>query len=559
MIVVAEKPSVARAIMRAVRPEAEVVALSGHLLELDFHEKYANWENNDPAELFHAGTRWIIRDEKAYGSLLRALKSSGDPIIFATDNDHEGELIAYEAMLIARETLSKLNYMRMRFNTVADNELREAWRNLEPDLNWGWIEKALFRHKFDLIVGAAYTRLLTLTARKNGAAVKLVSYGSCQTPTLWFVYERDMEIRNFKPEVYYVVWAVLDDRGTRVKVSTSPIRDRSEAEKLYRIAKNAKNALVKEYILKVEEEQKPLPTDTDTMLQELTKILGVSGNRIMASAEDLYAEGFISYPRTETNMWVRVNHREILKMLAETPLSEFTALQDLNPLEGRKNDGAHPPIHPIKPYLANDWKGKIWEYIARRYLANVVGRNALFERWKLSVELDGVLMEASGKYFIHEGFYEVFPYFRPRDLHWIPELRKGQTLPVIEVQLDEKKTKPPPHLTESELLRLMERNGIGTDATRHLFPSLIVDRGYAFKKRKSFVITSHGEALINLLMAVDKRLVTPETRRFAERMMAEVEARRISLDEALSQSLKVYEMLYAKLREHVEKIWHRPE
>ncbi|MEM2093290.1 MAG: DNA topoisomerase [Candidatus Bathyarchaeia archaeon] len=559
MIVVAEKPSVARAIMRAVRPEAEVVALSGHLLELDFPEKYANWGNIDPAELFQARTRWIIRDKKAYGSLLRALKSSGDPIIFATDNDHEGELIAYEAMLIARETLSKLNYMRMRFNTVADNELREAWRNLEPDLNWGWVEKALFRHKFDLIVGAAYTRLLTLTARKNGVAVKLVSYGSCQTPTLWFVYERDMEIRNFKPEVYYVVWAVLDDRGTRVKVSTSPIRDRSEAEKLYKIAKNAKNALVKEYILKAEEEQKPLPTDTDTMLQELTKILGVSGNRIMASAEDLYAEGFISYPRTETNMWVRVNHREILKMLAETPLSKFTALQDLNPIEGRKNDGAHPPIHPIKPYLANDWKGKIWEYIARRYLANVAGRNALFERWKLSVELDGVPMEASGKYFIHEGFYEVFPYFRPKDLHWIPELRKGQMLPVIEVQLDEKKTKPPPHLTESELLRLMERNGIGTDATRHLFPSLIVERGYAFKRRKSFVMTSHGEALINLLMAVDKRLVTPETRRFAERMMAEVEARRISLDEALSQSLKVYEMLYAKLREHVEKTWPRPE
>lgn len=558
MIVVAEKPSVARAIMRVVRPDAEVIALSGHLLELDFHEKYSNWRSIDPAELFHAETRWIIRDKKAYNSLLKALRASGDPIIFATDNDHEGELIAYEAMLAAKKVLSKPNYMRMRFNTVAEKELRKAWSSLESDLNWGWVEKALFRHKFDLIIGAAYTRLLTLTARKNGFAVKLVSYGSCQTPTLWFVYARDMEIRNFKPEIYYVIWAVLDDRGTKVKVSTVPIRDRNEAEKLYRIAKDAKNALVKEYTLKVEEEQKPLPTDTDTMLQELTKILAVSGNRIMASAEDLYAEGFISYPRTETNMWIRVNHQEILEMLSGTPLSKFIVPQELNAVDGRKNDGAHPPIHPIKPYLAGDLKGKIWEYIARRYLANVMGQNAVFERWKLSVELDGVPMEASSKYFIHEGFYEVFPYFRPKDLLWIPELKKGQTLPVLEVQIDEKKTKPPPHLTESELLRLMEKNGIGTDATRHIFPSLIVERGYAFKKRKSFVITSHGEALINLLKSVDERLVTPETRRFVERMMVEVEARRISLEEALSKSLKVYEALYTELSEHVQKAWPKP-
>lgn len=557
MIVVAEKPSVARAIMRAVRPDAEVVALSGHVLELDFHEEYSSWRSTDPAELFRAGTRWIIRNEKAYISLLKALRSSGSPIIFATDNDHEGELIAYEVMLLAEEALSKPNYMRMRFNTVAENELRKSWRNLESDLNWGWVEKALFRHKFDLIVGAAYTRLLTLTARKNGIAVKLVSYGSCQTPTLWFVYERDMEIRNFKPETYYVIWAVLDDRGTEVKVSTGPIRNRSEAEKIYRTAKDAKNALVKEYILKVEEEQRPLPTDTDTMLQELTKVLAVSGNRIMASAEDLYAEGFISYPRTETNMWVRVNHREILEMLRGTPLSKFIVFQDLNPADGKKNDGAHPPIHPIKPYLAGELRGKIWEYIARRYLANVVGRNAIFERWKLSVELNGVPMEASSRYFIHEGFYEVFPYFRPKDLLWIPELRKGQVLPVLNVQIDEKNTKPPPHLTESELLRLMERNCIGTDATRHIFPSLIVERGYALKRRKIFITTSHGEVLINLLKSVDKRLVTPETRRFVERMMAEVEARRISLDEALDRSLKVYETLYAELRDHVERAWPR--
>jgi DNA topoisomerase IA len=547
MLVVTEKPSVARAIERAIKPEAKIVSLSGHMLNLDFPEKYSNWWSTDPKDLFHAETKWIIADRRAYEALTGALKSAGDPIVLATDNDHEGELIAYEALLTAQDVLGKPRYMRMRFNTVSESELKDAWSRFEPDLNWGWVRKALFRQKFDLIVGAAYTRLLTISARRAGQNVKLISYGSCQTPTLWFVYERDTAIRNFKPETYYVVWALLDDKGVKVKVSTETIKDKAKAKVIYETIRGSKDAIVREYALKVEEEQKPLPTDTDTMLQELTRILGLSSSKIMSAAEDLYANGYISYPRTETNVWVRVNHKEILNMLSRTPFSRFIHYEDFSPIDGKKNDGAHPPIHPVKPYLGKDSSGRIWEYIARRYLANTVGRNAVFERWKLSVDVNGVKMDAAGKYIIEEGFYDVFPYFKPKDLQWIPELRNGQILPILEVGLSERKTKPPPHLTESELLRLMERHGIGTDATRHTFPTLIVNRGYAVKKRRSFLLTSQGEALIKMLKGVDERLVTPETRRYVEQMMVEVESGRLSLEEALNQSVKIYEQLYDEL------------
>jgi DNA topoisomerase IA len=547
MLVVTEKPSVARAIEKAIKPKAEVIALSGHMLNLDFPEKYSNWWNTNPKDLFHVETKWIIADRRAYESLTGALKSAGDPIVLATDNDHEGELIAYEALLTAQNILGKPRYMRMRFNTVSESELKDAWSRFEPDLNWGWVRKALFRQKFDLTVGAAYTRLLTISARRAGQNVKLISYGSCQTPTLWFVYERDTAIRNFKPETYYVVWALLDNKGVKVKVSTETIRDKAKAKVIYEAAREAKNAVVKEHTLKVEEEQKPLPTDTDTMLQELTRILGLSSNKIMSAAEDLYANGYISYPRTETNMWVRVNHKEVLNVLSRTPFSRFIHYEDFSPIDGKKNDGAHPPIHPVKPYLGKNFSGRIWEYIARRYLANTVGRNAVFERWKLSVDVNGVEMDAVGKYFIEEGFYDVFPYFKPKDLQWIPELKNGQILPILEVGLSERKTKPPSHLTESELLRLMEKHGIGTDATRHTFPALIVNRGYAVKKRRSFLLTSQGEALIKMLRSVDERLVTPETRRYVEQMMIEVESGHLSLEEALNQSIKIYEQLYEEL------------
>jgi len=913
MLIVVEKPSVARTIQSSIKPSPPVIALRGHILELDFPERYSKWKSVDPRELFRAPTEWIIRDSEAYRNLTNALKGAG-MLVLATDNDPEGELIAYETLLVAKKVLGYTpRYGRMRFNAATPSELRRAWETIEPDLKWNWVWKALLRHKFDLITGAAYTRLLTLSRRlssgdnlvswgscikgdtiipgdykpisemdvgdhciglilsdnrvikkfireyngqlirikalgllpieltpehpvltaaspknfgsednpllfwkpaallkpkdkcKNGdylvlprikgtinineislsefvdeeggfsqalhldkdvlwllgayiangiflgdriqinidlrdpkiidriidaikrlncssfiierqetstpkistniysqillkalakwfgerddqkripdfillhedldlikaflegyeegsnlraqydidakksayattrskilalqlqllyarigyflqvyaksdddksdsnvtyvmtllepnsknaefyvlneyilvpiIEVESVSYSglvynletsdntylvsnavvhNCQIPTLWFVYQREMEIRDFRPEKYYVISALLDAYGAKIKVASDPIRDTSIAQQFYNAAKSARYALVKDFQLKDEIEHKPLPTETDVMLQELSKIMGLSATKIMALAEALYGEGYISYPRTETNMWLTVDHKSILRMLSSTPIGRNIDMSLFNPRDGRKNDGAHPPIYPTAYYPSLDAKGKIWEYISRRYLANVIGRDAILKRWKLYVTLGNLQMDATGRYFIDEGFYQIFPYFRPRDLTYIPQLRVGEKLPVIRVNLEERETKPPPRLTESELLKLLEKNSIGTDATRADYPQIIVERGYVEKRRKSFYISSLGENLINLLKDVDERLVTPDTRRYVEHLMAEVEAGRISMEKALEEALKIYEELFDKVSTKL-KVWKNNE
>jgi DNA topoisomerase-1 len=431
----------------------------------------------------------------------------------------------------------------MRFNAATPEELRNAWNRLEPDLNWRWVWKALFRHRFDLATGAAYTRLLTLSGRLN-ADRRLVSWGSCQAPTLWFVYEREVAIRNFKPENYWVISAVVDAKGVKAKVSTAPLRDEALARQLYTIASAAEQANVAAFKLEDEVARKPLPTDTDAMLQELSRILGISAVKVMAVAERLYGDGAISYPRTETNMWVGVDHKRVLAVLAKTPLASFVNYGNFNPRSGKRNDEAHPPIHPTSHFTGGGVEGKVWEYVARRYLANVVGRDAQLKKWRLGVELNGIPMEASNKYFVDRGFYAVFPYFEPRDTLQIPQLRAGEALPVLEVKLDEKQTKPPQRLTEAELLKLLKKHGIGTDATRADYPHLIVERGYAWKKGKAFYLTDLGEKLMNLLKDADARLVTPETRRYVEELMTEIERGRRNVDDALKESLSVYQDLY---------------
>ncbi|MEM2341567.1 MAG: DNA topoisomerase [Candidatus Bathyarchaeia archaeon] len=892
MLVIAEKASVARTIRSAIKPSPSVIALRGHILELDFPERYSKWRSVNPRDLFKAPIEWIVRDSEAYRDLANALKRS-EMLILATDNDPEGELIAYEALLVAERVLGKIPmYARMRFNAATPNELRQAWENFELDLKWNWVWKALFRHKFDLITGAAYTRLLTLSRSLN-TSDNVISWGSCvkgdtiipgdykpileinvgdrcigfifsdnrvikkfvreysgqlirikglgllpieltpehpvliasisnrplrgncipdltwksaefitsedsylfiprvkgtievkeislekftneenktvlhlnrdiawllgayiaggysssnyirvrinanierslsrlikvirmlkvssfniqrhkdpiidvliysemlskaltawcgdkaenkripefillhkdlgiiraflegykagsenrakhnhkenfniymttkskvlamqlqllyarlgcflhiyarhdngennrvtyimrinprlknarfhvldgyiltpiinvrkitysglvynletsdntylvsnivvhncQMPTLWFIYQREMEIRNFKPEKYYVISAILNVHGAKIKVSSNPIKNLSEAQRNYAAAKNAKYAILIDFQVKDETEHKPLPTDTDTMLQELSKIMGLSATKIMALAETLYGDGYISYPRTETNMWLSVDHKSILNMLSSTPLGRYINVFSFNPRDGRKNDGAHPPIYPAAYYPALDVKGEIWEYISRRYLANTIGRDALLRRWKINVKLNDVQMNSTGRYFLDEGFYQIFPYFKPKDLTYIPNLSAGEKLPVIKVNLEERETKPPPRLTESELLKLLEKHSIGTDATRADYPQIIVDRGYAEKRRKTFYISSLGETLINLLKDVDERLVTPDTRRYVEQLMADVEMGRISIERALEEALKIYEILFDKV------------
>ncbi|MEM3647484.1 MAG: DNA topoisomerase, partial [Thermofilum sp.] len=215
-IVVAEKPSVARIIRSTLKLPS--VALRGHFLEIDFPREYNRWRRVDPKELFRAPVVWVVRDKGTYRSVLSSVKGV-DAIVIATDNDSEGELIGYEVFLTAKKVLKRSPVIkRLRFNAATPEELMKAWRKLESGLRWGWVWKALFRHRFDLVTGAAFTRLLTLSG-KVGNDGGLISFGSCQTPTLWFVYRREMEIRNFKPEKYWVISAVTDAHGVKVKVS----------------------------------------------------------------------------------------------------------------------------------------------------------------------------------------------------------------------------------------------------------------------------------------------------------------------------------------------------
>jgi len=557
-IIVAEKPSVGRMIERLRISSALVLSVRGHVLDVDFPEGY-DWRDVPPSKLFDVKElRLIVRDKKTYYSLKRAFSENKlATLVIATDNDPEGELIGWEIAYIYQQTVKEYAkpFYRMRFNSTDYTELRRAWDNKEPGLNMRWVEKAAFRRDFDLITGAAFTRLLTLSTRRAGADVRILSWGSCQSPTLYFVVQREKEILDFKPRKFWRIAALLETKdGEKFWAYSDKFDVKEKAEMTYASIKYERTAIVYKYEEEPERIPKPLPTRTDELLRDVSRFFGIPASKALDIAEELYGQGYISYPRTDTNIYRKdfdfIRYAEAAARGLGLDPKRF---RNPYPRQGKHDDGAHTPIYPLKPYRGEGNARKIWEHVARRFLANAFYDDAEKVKQATVISLKKTLLYASGSKISKEGFFEILPYMKPSEKP-LPKMISGQNLRVVKIKLKEEKTKPPSRLTEAELLEILERWNIGTDATRATYPDLITSRGYALRKRKTFYPTPLGIKLIEALAKIDESLVSPETRKRVEEMMMKIERGEISMENAKRAMLSLYKKLFSRLEEKIDEV-----
>jgi len=550
-IVVAEKYSVAHAIDEALRHNGvrnvRVTWVRGHVMDIDLPKEFRVWRLHDIVDILNIrefASR--IVDWESYSRLRESLRDSSR-LVIATDNDHEGELIGYEILMLYRRSGNDSKYYRMRFNSIDRDDLIHAWNNLQSGLNWRWVYKAMFRHRFDLLTGAAYTRLLTLANRGNMASKtqsdknynKIISWGSCQTPTLYFIVKREREILSFKSKHYWYIEAELEYDGIRFIATSKHIHSKEEADMLYSSVKSD-HAVVSDYVESRKVMHRPLPIRTDDALRDLVRITSMNASKIMQIMEDLYSKAYISYPRTDTNKYSSTF--EFSKPMKEAcdglGIGHMTNAPE--PRNGNMDDGAHPPIYPVKAYRGSGMARSVWEYIARRFLSNAYLDDALLLEQSSRLNINNVEFHAHGSRILEYGYLSLFNYFMPRE-SLLPMMNIGDKAKVLSIRLVRAKTKPPSRLGEAELLDMMERHGIGTDATRADFPTLIVKRGYAVKYSNRFKPTSMGMALIDVLESIDARLVTADTRRLVEETMKSIEDGSIKdYNIALDDTLRIY-------------------
>jgi DNA topoisomerase III len=346
------------------------------------------------------------------------------------------------------------------------------------------------RTELDLRIGFAFTRFLTNNLRPLGGqlAELMLSYGSCQFPTLGFVVDRYFRVQNFVPEPFWTIKITHTHQGIKVNFSWARHRlfDRMSVTILYERCLAARVAKVTKVQEKPTRKWKPLPLTTVELQKAATRLLRMSGQQAMAIAETLYNKGFISYPRTETDRFDRGMNLLTLvqKQSTDNRWGDFARnLVDgrfQQPREGRHDDKAHPPIHPIahaNPGALNADEARLYEYVVRRFLA-CCSEDAKGLATNITIAYGDEFFNANGVIVLERNYLDVFIYENWSNTAELPKLSVGETFEPTEAMMTQGETSKPNYLTEADLIALMDANGIGTDATMAEHIQKIQDREY---------------------------------------------------------------------------------
>lgn len=284
----------------------------------------------------------------------------------------------------------------------------------------------------------------------------------------------------------------------------------------------------------------------------------------MHVAESLYNRGLLSYPRTETDSFPDgFDFRSLITLQANgQPWSDYAqGLLDgrfVTPKKGKNNDHAHSPIHPTNAALDLQGHEKaIYELVTRHFLATC-SADAKGAETVVDMELGGERFTCKGLQILEKNYLDVYVYERWSDKN-IPVFAEGEQLTPDAVEMKQGITTPPNLLTEADLIKLMDQNGIGTDATIAQHIQTIQDRCYAQKQGIYFSPTNLGTALLEAYVTIGHELGKPAGRAATEAAMKAIERGAKTKDEVVQATLNEYRAILESAMENgdvMEQVGH---
>jgi DNA topoisomerase-1 len=521
--------------------EEMAIGLKGHVLGPAFPEGYSNWQKTDLHDLIDADLIKEATDKNVVKAIKKMAKDA-DELVIATDFDREGELIGLEALeemldanpsLGTREDTAKgtLKILRARYSATTKEELLRAFDNLDY-LSYPLANAGAARQDIDLLWGATLTRAVSLSTRRFGS--NFLSVGRVQSPTLGLIVEREMERRAHVAKPFWELFAKFDhpDGTFQTHHTVDKFWEKAEAEKA--LAGTVGPGVVKAVTARKNTRKPPTPLNTTAFTTDASSRLGITPASAMRIAEDLYMDGFISYPRTDNTVYPSsLPTRELIRSL--TKIKEFSAASGLNDVadlratRGKKETTDHPPIYPtqaIQPGALEGPKKRVYELVVRRFLATY-SPPMITESTRADIEAGSETYFVRGSVVVDPGFAAIYTYARSADEE-IPALQEGQSLQlaaVPEFRPEEdpdanpwivgKETQPPSRISQGKLIELMEERGLGTKATRADIIQKLFDRGYVYGNPP--IPTETGIALFEAFKKYVPRMASPE-------MTADIEA-----------------------------------
>jgi DNA topoisomerase-1 len=495
-----------------------------------------NFENKDAAYT------------KRYFDLLKKLSKRANEFIIATDYDVEGEVIGWNVL---RFLANKQDAKRMKFSSLTKDELLFSFEHLSQHLNWGQALAGESRHYIDWFYGINLSRGLMKALSKTGK-FRILSIGRVQGPALSLVVEKELEIKKFKPEPFWQIFLQIQDlnkKKAEVKYHQDVFKE-AELTKFKHL--KGKKAQAKTEI-KDDEIFPPLPFDLTTLQTEAYAFCGLSPTQSLQTAQKLYLEGLISYPRTSSQEYPEaIGYEKILKSLSKyTQLTKYAV--NKKPTKGKKTDPAHPAIYPtgeIKKDLEGAEK-KLYELILKRFIS-CFAESAKVETKKLEVEIDGLKFSASGLQIKDKGWMNVYP---SRTKEEKLETINGQ-VDIKELRIEEKQTQPPRRFTQASLIKELEKRNLGTKSTRASIIETLISRGYV--KGQSIEATSLGIKMIDTLKKYSPIIIDENLTKEMEEEMEEMQTSQKDLEKKehkiIEDAKKAITLISKDMIKHEEKI-----
>ncbi|MBZ0068574.1 MAG: type I DNA topoisomerase [Thiobacillus sp.] len=509
-LVIVESPSKSKTLQKYLGADYDILASYGHVRDLQPKTGAVDTEN------FTMKYQVIERNAKHVEAIVKAAKKA-DEVLLATDPDREGEAISWHISEILKERKVKTPMKRVAFYEITESAVQDAVRN-PREIATDLVDAQQARRALDYLVGFNLSPLLW---RKISPGL---SAGRVQSPALRMIVEREEEIEAFVPREY---WSLhLDTHKGSQPFSAKLTHFKGEKLDQFTVEHEARS---KEWlatlegkdarVMRIEKKRRArhpgAPFTTSTLQQAGVRQLGMTTDRVMRTAQQLYEGmdlgegpvGLITYMRTDSVNLAQEAITDIRKYVGANFDKDFLPPTAIAYKAKTKNaQEAHEAVRPtsvtrtpeaVKKFLTAD-QARLYELIWKRTVACQM-TPAQFDTVAADITVGEGTFRATGQTLAFAGFLAVYQDDEDEEESKLPALVEGETLPVDKLYGEQHFTQPPPRYTEASLVKALEEYGIGRPSTYASIISTLQDREYVLLEKKRFQPTDIGR-LVNCFL-----------------------------------------------------------
>ncbi len=478
-LVIVESPAKAKTIEKFLGSGYTVKSSFGHIRDLEKKDLGVDIEHNFQPKYE------ISSDKKNIVKELKALAKEAKTVWLASDEDREGEAIAWHLFEVLK--LKPENTKRIVFHEITKDAILHAIQN-PRNIDKNLVDAQQARRVLDRLVGFEMSPVLWKKVKPS------LSAGRVQSVAVKLIVEREREINAFKEQQYYRVTGTFETTNkAQLKAEVQErFTDKTTTLAYLQACKDARFQVTSVETKPAVRKPAP-PFTTSTLQQEASRKLGFSVSQTMSVAQKLYEHGLITYMRTDSVNLSALAIRSAKAVICETLGEKYSKSRNF----ATKTKGAqeaHEAIRPTymnKPEIEGDRNEKqLYDLIYKRTLASQMA-DAELEKTNVTISLSNhsTPFTATGEVIVFDGFLKVYMESHDDetdDEHsdLLPALNKNDMLNRLQITALEQYTQHPPRYTEASLVKKMEALGIGRPSTYAPTITTIQNRGYIIRESR---------------------------------------------------------------------------